>query len=132
MADGGSMQMHPTDGAYGATVMHPFDGALLVFQRYGDLWMIDHIPAPPPSNARSLDDDDVYDDTGDDDGYDTEASSAAMERATAVALDDLVALDGAARRAYHARQLHKLGLAPGSDGARAVWRLLQDPMRFAG
>lgn len=127
MANGDTMQRHPADGAYGATVTHPLDGALLVFQRYGDLWMIDHIPSPPPSNACAFEDDDDADACDDD-----SATGWAMERATAVALDDLVALDGAARRAYHARQLHKLGLSPGSDGAQAVWRLLRDPVRFAG
>lgn len=128
MADGGTMQTHGADGSHATTVMHPLDGALLVFQRYDDLWMIDHIPAPPPSNAQSHDDDD--------DGYapesDDDAALTASDGATAVAFDELVALDLSAREAFHARQLRKLGLAPDSPGARMVWRLVQDPMRFAG
>ncbi len=125
MADGGTMQAH---GSHATTVMHPLDGALLVFQRYDDLWMIDHIPAPPPSNARSHDDDD----DGDTSEFDDEAALTASDGATSVAFDELVALDPSGRAAFHARQLRKLGLAPDSPGARMVWRLVQDPMRFAG
>jgi len=127
MADGGTMQTYSARSTRDATVMHPLDGALLVFQRYDDLWMIDHIPAPPPSNAQSLDDDDDLDAD-----LEAEAVLDGGDGATAVAFDELVALDDAGRAAFHARQLRKLGLTPGSPGAGAVWRLVQDPWRFAG
>lgn len=92
----------------GATVVtRQVDGVLLVFSRFDGMWMIDCETAP-----------------ANDDG-------PWGEGATAVARADVAALDEAGRRAFHARQLRKLGLAARGSGAKVLWSMIADFDAFA-
>lgn len=92
----------------GATVVtRQLDGVLLVFSRYEGMWMIDCESSP-----------------ANDDG-------PWREGATAVARDDVATLDHAGRRAFHARQLRKLGLGSRGPGARVLWSMIADFDAFA-
>ena len=50
--------------------------------------------------------------------------------ATAIAREELVGLTESERRNFHARQLRKLGLHAGSNGAAALWQIITDFDRF--
>lgn len=92
----------------GATVVtRQLDGVLLVFSRFEGMWMVDCESEP-----------------ANDDG-------PWCEGATAVARDDVATLDDAGRRAFHARQLRKLGLASRGSGARVLWSMIADFDSFA-
>jgi hypothetical protein len=90
-----------------AVVTRQLDGVLLVFSRFEGMWMIDCESTP-----------------ANDDG-------PWCEGATAVARDDVATLDEAGRRAFHARQLRKLGLAARGSGSRVLWSMISDFDAFA-
>lgn len=94
-------------GAETTVVTRQLDGVLMVFSRYEGMWMIDCETAP-----------------ANDDGTWREGS-------TAVARDDVAALDVEARRSFHARQVRKLGIATRGSGARALWSMIEDFDAFA-
>jgi len=113
MADGSFFQ----DG----TVTRRMEGALMVFQRLDGLWMIDRLGEA--ANDVSL--------VGEEPETEDEAAGArADDLATAIARDEVCGLNEEERRAFHARQLRKLGLHPGSTGAAALWRIITDFDRF--
>lgn len=115
MADGGFFQ--------DSTVTRRMEGALMVFQRLDGLWMIDRLGEA--ANDVSL----VHDDR-ETDGDDETASARADDLATAIAREEVCGLNEDERRAFHARQLRKLGLHPGSTGSAALWRIITDFDRF--
>lgn len=88
-------------------VTRQLDGVLLVFSRFDGMWMIDCESAP-----------------ANDDG-------PWADGATAVARDDVATLDEDGRRAFHARQLRKLGLASRGRGATVLWSMIADFDAFA-
>ena len=92
----------------GATVVtRRFDGVLLVFSRFEGTWMVDCECEP-----------------ANDDGIGCEA-------ATSVARLEVAALDECGRRAFHARQLRKLGLPTRGGAARMLWSMIADFDGFA-
>lgn len=113
MADGGFFQ--------DSTVTRRMEGALMVFQRLDGLWMIDRLGEA--ANDVSL----VHDEP---EGDDEAASARADDLATAIAREEVCGLTEDERRAFHARQLRKLGLHPGSTGSAALWRIITDFDRF--
>lgn len=93
--------------ANATVVTRQLDGVLLVFSRFDGMWMIDCESEP-----------------ANDDG-------PWADGATAVARDDVATLDEAGRRAFHARQLRKLGLASRGSGAKVLWSMIADFDGFA-
>ena len=88
-------------------VTRQLDGVLLVFSRFDGMWMIDCETAP-----------------ANDDG-------PWGDGATAVAREDVATLDEPGRRAFHARQLRKLGLASRGSGAKVLGSMITDFDAFA-
>ena len=93
--------------ANATVVTRQLDGVLMVFSRFDGMWMIDCETTP-----------------ANDDG-------PWRDGATAVARADVATLDEAGRRAFHARQLRKLGLAGRGSGAQVLWSMIEDFDRFA-
>lgn len=116
MADGGFFQ--------DSTVTRRMEGALMVFQRLDGLWMIDRLGEA--ANDVSL----VADPATVDDADEDADGARAADLATAIAREEVGGLTEEERRAFHARQLRKLGLHPGSTGAAALWRIITDFDRF--
>ncbi|MEZ4392716.1 MAG: hypothetical protein R3A48_16625 [Polyangiales bacterium] len=110
MADGGFVQTH--------TVTRRMEGDLMVFQRLDGLWMIDRV-------GEVANDVEAFDD-----GDEGVGGEATFELATAISKDEVVGLEGDDLRAFHARQLRKLGLHARSSGAAALWRIITDFDRF--
>lgn len=110
MADGGFVQ---TD-----TVTRRMEGDLMVFQRLDGLWMIDRV-GEVANDVEAFDDD-----AGGAEGEDT------VELGTAISRAEVWGLEGDELRAFHARQLRKLGLHARSSGAAALWRIITDFDRF--
>lgn len=111
MADGGF--------GHGATVTRRFEGALMVFQRLDGLWMIDRLGAPANEQCE-----------GDEEACDEACEASELDLATAIAREELAGLTESERRAFHARQLRKLGLHEGGTAASALWRIITDFDRF--
>ena len=99
------------------TVERELDGAVLIFQRLDDLWMIDRV-------ARAANEQD------DDDDAATRDDEQAIDGCTAVARDEVRGLSPDERRRYHARQLRKLALTPSDRGAMLLWSLITDFEHF--
>ncbi len=112
-------------------VTRRLDGTLVVFQRFGALWMIDTITTPPASNDAWEDDEGG----GDTDTYDPEQWGAServwVEGSTAVSSDELDGLNDDARGDYVARQVRKLGLDPRGEGAAVLRHMIDDFEGFA-
>lgn len=100
-------------------VAREFGGAVLIFQRHDDLWMIDRVSRA--ANERDREDDERLDV---DDGED-------FDGCTAVARDEVHGLTHDERRRFHARQLRKLALRPSDRGAALLWSLISDFEHFA-
>lgn len=110
MADGGFVQTN--------TVTRRIEGDLMVFQRLDGLWMIDRV-------GEVANDVDPFDDA--DEGVE---GAETFELATAISREEVCGLEGDELRAFHARQLRKLGLHARSSGAAALWRIITDFDRF--
>lgn len=99
------------------TVERELDGAVLIFQRLDDLWMIDRVSSP--ANEQDGDDMSMSDGT-----------EHAFDGCTAVAHDEVRGLSFDERRRYHTRQLRKLALRPSDRGAALLWSLITDFEHF--
>lgn len=117
-------------------VTRRLDNTLVVFQRFGELWMIDTIATPPASNDAG-DEGDDYDAVeaveGDDydDGRWGPRERVWVDGSTAVSADELDGLNDVERRDYVTRQVRKLGLAPQGEGATVLRRMVDDFEGFA-
>lgn len=100
------------------------EAGALVFQRWDDTWMVDHIGAMPAVNDDDMSEADFCDDAQNDGVREEELGS------TSVSLDEVEHLSEIERRGYLQRQLRKLGVAPRSRGAALLWRLVKDPAGF--
>lgn len=111
-----------------SAVTRKVDGALLIFQRYEGVWMIDRVSTP--ANERGDEDfvdvpDDLlaHDALMSDDGT---CESPGFDGCTAVAGDELEGLTEPERRRFHARQLRRLGLPERGLGASVLWAMISD------
>ncbi len=93
-------------------VTRTLDGAVLIFQRYDDLWMIDRVDD-------AANDCEAYDDDGDA----TEAPSGAS---TAVGGDELRGLSELEQWRYVRRHLRRLGLPERGVAARVIGAMVRD------